>query len=87
MNIHHNITIGFTPESFPEGPAAILGGLAGFAFSLRLCQRDHLHDVIVREVSDRGLLVRTMPPNWDDKRFVQSEFFVEWEDVDALTYH
>lgn len=83
----HNITIGFTHESFPEGPAAILGGLRGYAFRLRLCQRNYLHDVIVRDVTDRGLLVRTIPPNLDDKRFVQSEFLIEWEDVDALTYH
>lgn len=84
--ICHNISIGFTTESFPEGPAAILGGLVGYAFRLNICQRNHSHDVVVREVTHRGLLVRTIPENWDDKRFVQSEFFVEWEDVDALTY-
>lgn len=81
VNIHHVITIGFTVDSFPEGPPAVFAGLVNCAFRL-----NNEHDVVVMGVHDDGITVRTVPMSFDVDGFVPTEFTVGWEDVDGLVY-
>lgn len=81
MTIHRTITISFTPESYGEGVAAVFASLQGWCFRL-----NNATDIVVRQVLDEGIFVRTVPIDWDDET-PQREFLVEWDDVDSLLYH